>query len=103
MKVGNLRQLKYNIWMYFILYTAVIIIVLWVLQIIFLDSFYQKLRYNKLVECGNEISEQMNVNVVTNENIDDWINSYLNASESGIDSYLAYYEYGDSTIRSPFS
>ncbi|MBR3863818.1 MAG: HAMP domain-containing histidine kinase [Clostridia bacterium] len=103
MKVGNLRQLKYNIWMYFIIYTAVIIMVLWVLQIIFLDSFYQKLRYNKLVECGNEISEQMNVNVVTNENIDDWINSYINASESGIYSYLAYYENGNLIVESPYS
>ncbi len=104
MKVGNLRQLKYNIWMYFILYTALIVIVLWVLQIVFLDSFYQKVRYNRLIEYGNQITEQMNVNDVTNEDIDDWINSYIRASESGVYSYLAYYdEYEKLIVESPFS
>ena len=89
--------------MYFILYTAVIIMALWVLQIIFLDSFYQKLRYNRLIEYGNNISEKMNVDVVTNENIDDWINSYINASESGIYSYLACYEGENLIVESPYS
>lgn len=103
MKVGNLRQLKYNIWMYFILYTLVIIIVLWVLQIVFLDSFYQKVRYNNLIERGNEIADSMNVEVVTNEDIDDWINSYVSANESGVFSYLAHYDDGRLIVESPYS
>ena len=57
MKVGNLRQLKYNIWMYFILYTAVIIMVLWVLQIIFLDSFYLHYRANQAQKSRNDIAQ----------------------------------------------
>lgn len=103
MKVGNLKQLKYNIWMYFILYTAVIVIMLWVLQIVFLDTFYQNVRYNNLIEYGNNISSSMNVTEVTNENIDDWIDSYISACESGLYSYLAYYEDGDLIIESPYS
>lgn len=104
MKVANLRQLKYNIWMYFILYTAVIILVLWVLQIVFMDSFYRRVRYNDLIECGNEVTKSMNVKEVTNDEIDDWIESYVRANESGIFSYLAYYDAdGKIHVESPYS
>ena len=103
MKLINLRQLKYNIWMYFILYTAVIVVTLWVLQLVFLDSFFQRVRYNKLIDTGNQIAQSMNIDKVSNENIDDWINEYVRANESGIYSYLAYYEDSELIVESPYS
>ena len=103
MKLINLRQLKYNIWMYFILYTAVIVVTLWVLQLVFLDSFFQRVRYKKLIDTGNQIAQSMNIDKVSNENIDDWINEYVRANESGIYSYLAYYEDNELIVESPYS
>ena len=103
MKGNNLRQLKYNIWTYFILYTAVIVVVLWVLQIVFLDSFYQRVRRNNLIEFGNEITDLMNEKNLNNDTIDDWINSYVRANESGIYSYLAHYDNDVLIVESPYS
>ena len=71
----NLKQLKYSIWMYYIIYTLVIVVVFWVLQIVFLDSFYQRLRYNNLVKSGNEIAGVMNVSEVDSTLIEEWGNS----------------------------
>ncbi len=103
MKLSNFRQLKYSIWMYFLLYTTLIIVLLWVLQIVFLDSFYQRVRYNNLIEYGNEITDQMNVDEISNEVVDSWINSYIRANEAGIYSYLVYYKNDALVVESPYS
>ena len=103
MKLPNFRQLKYSLWMYFLLYTAMIMLIIWVFQIVFLDSFYQRVRYNNLIEKGNALTKQMSIEEVTNEDVDDWINSYISANELGIYSYLLHYEKGVLIVESPYS
>lgn len=99
----NLKQLKYSIWMYYIIYTLVIVVVFWVLQIVFLDSFYQRLRYNNLVKSGNEIASEMNVSEVDSTLIEEWVNSYIEANEMGIYSYFVYHENDQLVVESPYS
>lgn len=103
MKRGNLRQLKYNIWLYFILYTVIIVMAVWIMQILFVDSFYQKNRFNRTIQLGNDISKLMNTDNVTNEKVDDWINGCVNANEAGIYSYLVYNEGEKLIVESPYS
>lgn len=77
---------------------------LWVLQILFVDSFYQKTRYNRIIELGEEFSQSMNTDAINNEKIDGWINGYVKANETGIYAYLLYYdENGDLVVESPYS
>lgn len=88
----NLRQLKYNIWLYFILYTAVIILTVWILQVVFMDGYYQRVRYDRLKSEGGALARKMNEQELTNENIDGWVASAVDANESGIFTYLCYYK-----------
>lgn len=104
MKRGNFRQLRYNIWLYFILYTILTMMAVWIMQILFIDSFYQKTRYNRMIETGNEISQLMNTDSLNNEKIDAWISSYVGANETGIYTYLVYFdENGNFIVESPYS
>lgn len=104
MKLTNLRRMRYFIWLYFILYTLVIILSMWIFQIVFLDSFYQRIRYNNLEKAGNSLAKDMNVDKVTNEKVDEWINKTISANSSGIYTYLVYRdENGQRVVESPYS
>ena len=102
-RLFNLKQLKYSIWVYYIIYTLVMVVAFWIMQIVFLDSFYQKLRYNNLIECGNKIATKMNVEQADSTLIDDWVNLYVEANEMGIYSYFVYYENDNLVVESPYS
>lgn len=105
-KLNSLRRMKYYVWLYFIIYTVIIMLAIWVLQVVFLDAFYQKIRYDNLIQKGNELSAAMNMNktdAVTNEKVDDWVNSAVGANESGIYTYLAYYNEGVLVVESAYS
>lgn len=103
MKLGNLRRMRYFIWLYFILYTLIIVLSIWILQIVFLDSFYQRIRYDNLVERGNELAKMMNTDTMTNEKVDDWVNKAVGANESGIYTYLASYKVDGIKVESIYS
>ena len=105
MKLGNLRRMRYFIWLYFILYTVIIILAMWIFQIVFLDSFYQRVRYNNLKKTGSELAELMNKkDTVTNAMVDEWISKAINANSSGIYTYLVYKdEKGERVVESPYA
>lgn len=88
--------------MYFIVYTVILIITVWVLQIVFLDSFYQKIRYETLLKTGNELTELTNMKTSAPEdmdlyknNTDKRIHKAIEASEAGIFTYLVHEEAGN--------
>lgn len=104
MKLTKLRGMRYFIWLYFILYTVIIILAMWFFQIVFLDSFYQRIRFNNLKKTGNELAEKMTCEKVTNELVDEWINKTISANSSGIYTYLVYNnDKGQRVIESPYS
>ena len=55
----NFRKLQFKLWQYFVLFTAVILIALWLFQIVFLQSFYEGMKQNEIVKTGNEIIKNM--------------------------------------------
>lgn len=88
----NLKKLKYNIWTYFILYTVIMILAIWILQVVFMDGYYQRVKQIELEKTGGELSLMMNSESVNNDNIDKWISTAVKASESGVYCYLCHEE-----------
>ena len=58
MKYLDKQSIKFKIWTYFILFAAVIMITLWLLQTVFLNQFYESMKTNEIKKIGNSISQQ---------------------------------------------
>jgi len=49
------KSLKFKLWTYFILFAASIMLVLWLLQIVFLNSYYETMKSNEIKRIGNSL------------------------------------------------
>ncbi len=49
--------LKFKIWMYFILFTIVVFVLLWTFQILFLEKFYEGMKVRDAADCAKKISD----------------------------------------------
>ena len=65
----NFKSLKAKTWLYFMTFTAIILIILWLLQIIFIKTFYQEMKIKEIVKIGEKIETDYN-----NGKIDEDIN-----------------------------
>jgi len=74
----DLKSLKVKVWLYFVAFTAIILAVLWCLQIIFINSFYQGMKIKEVENIGNIIIKDYQ-----NGNIDETLNelTYSNSLE----------------------
>lgn len=52
------RSLKYQLWLYFALFAAFIMIILWLLQIMFLNTFYEQMKLRQIESLGNSIVQK---------------------------------------------
>lgn len=52
------RSLKYQLWLYFALFAAFIMAVLWLLQIMFLNTFYEQMKLRQIESLGNSIVQK---------------------------------------------
>lgn len=52
------KSLQFKIWLYFILFSAAIMIVLWLLQIVFLNNFYTHMKTKEIEDIGNKLVEE---------------------------------------------
>lgn len=50
------HSLGFKLWMYFLLFSAIILCILWLLQIVFLNSFYQDMKQNEMTRMADEIT-----------------------------------------------
>ncbi|NLI65737.1 MAG: HAMP domain-containing histidine kinase [Tissierellia bacterium] len=55
LKYLDKRSLKFKMWTYFILFAAIIMIVLWLLQIVFINSYYESMKANEIKKIGNSL------------------------------------------------
>lgn len=57
MKLNSIKRnsLKVNIWLYLIVFTLILILILWFFQIIFIDSFYEYSKSHQIKETANKI------------------------------------------------
>ncbi|MDY4187582.1 MAG: HAMP domain-containing sensor histidine kinase [Candidatus Borkfalkiaceae bacterium] len=99
----NFNTLKYNIWTYFILYTVIMILVIWILQVVFMDGYYQSVRQRELEKTGGELALMMNTDAPDNDNIDKWVATAVNANEAGMHTYLCHEENGELVKESIYS
>ena len=51
----NLRSMGFKLWMYFILFSAIILMLLWLLQTVFLNSFYEEMKTDGIVKIADTI------------------------------------------------
>ena len=54
----NVKSFKFKLWMYFVLFTAMIFIVLWLLQTVFLQSFYDAMVISNTKKVAAQIASQ---------------------------------------------
>ena len=58
MKKDYFRKLKFNVLLYFLLFTAIIIGSLWFFQIFFLENYYQSEKMKSLNNFGNTLCSE---------------------------------------------
>ncbi len=93
MKAKKLGKLRYNIWLYFILFALVIVALTWVFQLLLFDTIYQQDKYENLLETGQELSNVLNTDAdITPETVNTWIPLAVDANEAGVSTYLARYD-----------
>lgn len=52
------KSLKFKLWTYFIIFAAVIMIILWLLQIVFFNSYYETMKTNEIKKIGNSLVQE---------------------------------------------
>ena len=53
----NTKRINFKLWIYFTAFSGIILVVLWLLQIVFLSSFYKSMKKNEIITIGKEIKE----------------------------------------------
>ena len=48
-------SLKFKLWTYFIIFAATIMVILWLLQIVFLNRYYETMKANEIKRIGNSL------------------------------------------------
>ncbi len=54
------KGLKFKNWMYLMIFSVLILAVLWVLQFAFLNTFYQSMKLNEIKHIGDQVLEEYN-------------------------------------------
>ena len=49
------KSLKFKMWTYFIIFAAAIMLLLWLLQIVFINSYYETMKTNEIKRIGNSL------------------------------------------------
>ncbi|TJX13500.1 HAMP domain-containing histidine kinase [Tissierella creatinini] len=58
MKFFDKESIKFKLWTYFIALSAVIMVLLWLLQTVFLNQFYESMKTNEIKKIGNSLVQQ---------------------------------------------
>lgn len=63
-----MKSLKFKLWTYFVLFATTIMIILWLLQIVFLNTYYKSMKSNEIKKIGDNLVLEYG-----NENLEDII------------------------------
>jgi len=63
------KPLSYKMWGYFSMFSVTIMILLWLLQIIFLQTFYESMKVQQITSVGKEL-----LKIYTPQEVDDFVN-----------------------------
>ncbi|MGN9163917.1 sensor histidine kinase [Tissierellaceae bacterium HCP3S3_D8] len=59
-KTFDTNSLKFKLWTYFIFFAAIIMTILWLLQIVFLNTYYKTMKINEIKRIGDSLVEEYN-------------------------------------------
>ena len=59
-KQKNKSAMTFHLWRAFAMFSIVIMVVLWLLQVIFLNTFYESMKKNEIYKIGNRLVEKYN-------------------------------------------
>ncbi len=62
MKKSGFRKLKFNMWFYFIIFTVLIVGLVWIFQLVFMETYYRNAKTNEMIEYGDIITVAVNSN-----------------------------------------
>ncbi|MDD4564971.1 MAG: ATP-binding protein [Eubacteriales bacterium] len=82
------ESLKFKIWIYFSLFAVVLMAILWFLQILFLDTYYEKMKIAEALKTANAIISHYG---------EDDLAEYISSISYANDMYI-HIETGDGTI-----
>ncbi len=54
--INKPKSLSFKLWSYFVIFAALIMIILWLLQIVFLNTFYNRIKTNQIINVGRQIA-----------------------------------------------
>lgn len=54
----DFKSVKFKLWLYFIIFTAVIIALIWLLQVFFLNTYYEAMKIRETNKIANKIIEE---------------------------------------------
>lgn len=57
-KIKNVASLRFKVWEYFMFFTAVVFIMLWFFQIVFLENFYEKMKISDVKLSAEKIVDE---------------------------------------------
>ena len=83
-----MKGLKFKIWLYFVLFAALLMGILWFLQIFFLDTYYEEMKISQTRKVANSIISHYG---------EDNLVEYISALSSQNDMFI-HIETGDGTI-----
>ena len=55
LKTIDKKSLKFKMWTYFVIFAAFIMLLLWLLQIVFMNSYYESMKTNEIKKIGNSL------------------------------------------------
>lgn len=55
LKTIDRKSLKFKMWTYFVIFAASIMLLLWLLQIVFMNSYYESMKTNEIKKIGNSL------------------------------------------------
>ncbi len=79
---NNLKNLRFNIFIYFLIFTVALIFIVWILQAVFFESNYKNVRYQTMRTYSDIIKQGIDFNGQVNES------AVLTLKENGIDAII---------------
>ena len=57
----KIKSIRFRIWLYFLGFTALVLVLMWFLQIFFLNNYYEEMKVNETENAANRISSSYEV------------------------------------------
>jgi hypothetical protein len=51
----DFKSIRFRVWLYFLGFTAVILVLIWFLQIFFLNNYYEEMKIKRMQEAANQL------------------------------------------------